>query len=83
LAGEDEVRAEVDEIQAEHGHIELVLVADDPAGGLAEIATEDHAEAVVVGTRGRGGLHGAILGRVPVELLHRRAWPVIIVPHSP
>lgn len=83
LAGEDEGRAEVDEIQAEHDLIELVLVADDPPAGLAEVAAEDHAEAVVVGTRGRRGLNGVILGKVPVDLLHRGAWPVIVVPHSP
>lgn len=37
--------------------------------------------AVVVGTRGFGGLHGNILGSVASRLLHEPPCPVVLIPH--
>ncbi|MQS17133.1 universal stress protein [Streptomyces kaniharaensis] len=43
----------------------------------------EHALAVIVGRRGRGGFTGMRLGSVPHGLLHRAHCPVVIVPSSP
>lgn len=43
----------------------------------------EHALAVVVGRRGRGGFTGMRLGSVPHGLLHRAHCPVVTVPAHP
>ncbi|MGA5823790.1 universal stress protein [Kitasatospora sp. NPDC094028] len=45
-------------------------------------AASEHALAVVVGRRGRGGFTGMRLGSVPHGLLHRAHCPVVVVPHG-
>ncbi|MDH6127492.1 nucleotide-binding universal stress UspA family protein [Kitasatospora sp. GP82] len=50
---------------------------------VEELATaSEHALAVVVGRRGRGGFTGMRLGSVPHGLLHRAHCPVVTVPAS-
>lgn len=56
----------------------------EAAGVIAEIAREQKADVIVVGTRGRGPLVGALLGSVTQRLLHVAPCPVLAVPtHSP
>ncbi|MEV7780171.1 universal stress protein [Kitasatospora sp. NPDC088351] len=57
------------------------VLRDHPVEGLA-LASE-HALAVVVGRRGRGGFTGMRLGSVPHGLLHRAHCPIVTVPASP
>jgi nucleotide-binding universal stress UspA family protein len=54
-----------------------------PAERLARIAEEEHADFVVVGSRGRGAIRSALLGSVSVELCTTGGRPVVVVPAAP
>lgn len=54
------------------------VVQRRPAGTLVELS--HGAQVVVVGTRGRGGFKGLLLGSVSQQVLHHAACPVLIVP---
>jgi nucleotide-binding universal stress UspA family protein len=58
--------------------IEERVLSGHPAGVLLELSQQ--ASLVVVGTRGRGGFTGMILGSVSQALLHHSDCPVIVVP---
>lgn len=51
-----------------------------PAERLAELADEENAELIVVGSRGRGALKSAFLGSVSYSLVGIARCPVLIVP---
>jgi nucleotide-binding universal stress UspA family protein len=51
-----------------------------PAEGLAELADEEDADLIVVGSRGRGALKAAFLGSVSYSLVGIARCPVLIVP---
>jgi nucleotide-binding universal stress UspA family protein len=53
------------------------------AHAIAEIATEEQADVIVVGTRGHTALVGLLLGSVAQRLLHIATCPVVAVPASP
>jgi nucleotide-binding universal stress UspA family protein len=50
------------------------------AHAIAEFAKQDHADVIVVGTRGRTPLTGLLLGGVTQRLLHIAPCPVLAVP---
>jgi nucleotide-binding universal stress UspA family protein len=50
------------------------------AHAIAELAANDHADVIVVGTRGRTPLAGLVLGGVTQRLLHIAPCPVLAVP---
>ncbi len=50
------------------------------AHAIAEIATQDHTDVIVVGTRGHTALSGLLLGGVTQRLLHIAPCPVLAVP---
>lgn len=77
--GEAEVRAHVAGAAGEAA--EVVLRGGNPVEELVRLGAERDAALIVVGRRGRGGLHGLLLGRVPAQLLHHAGRPVAIVPH--
>lgn len=86
-SGEDEpydhegaVRSELGELL--HPEDELLIEPGHPTEMLARIASEKGAAALVVGTRGKGGFHGLIAGRVATQLLRHSPVPVIVVPHA-
>jgi nucleotide-binding universal stress UspA family protein len=87
LADEDDrkarIRRHVAETAASGIDIDLVVETThrSPAHAIIEAAQEAHVEAIVVGTRGLGGLQGALLGSVARELLHFAHVPVIVVPN--
>jgi nucleotide-binding universal stress UspA family protein len=54
-----------------------VVVHDKPPSALLAHATV--AQLVVVGTRGRGGLRGLVLGSTSQHLLHHSPCPVAVV----
>ena len=51
-----------------------------PAERLADIADEEDAELIVVGSRGRGAFKAAFLGSVSTSLVGVARCPVLIVP---
>jgi len=59
---------------------EMELVASTPAKAIDEVAREQDAEKIVVGSRGFGLVRTAALGSVSHELLHLADRPVVVVP---
>jgi nucleotide-binding universal stress UspA family protein len=60
--------------------VEAVIVEQDPANALADLAAERDARVIVVGTRGETPIKGALLGSTPHKLLHLSDRPVLVVP---
>jgi len=47
---------------------------------IADAAREEHADAIVAGTRGHGPVAGLLLGSVTQRLLHIAPCPVLVIP---
>jgi nucleotide-binding universal stress UspA family protein len=62
--------------------LEAVIVERAPAEGLAELAKQRDARVIVVGTRGEGPFHAALLGSTPHKLLQLADRPVLVVPEA-
>jgi nucleotide-binding universal stress UspA family protein len=52
----------------------------DPAQAIIDAARREHADAIVLGRRGRGRLAGLLLGSVSQKLVSLAPCPVIVVP---
>jgi nucleotide-binding universal stress UspA family protein len=63
--------------------VRRVVLRDRPAHALIERATADAAQLVVVGSHGRGGMAGLVLGSVSHALLHHAPCPVAVVRPDP
>jgi nucleotide-binding universal stress UspA family protein len=61
--------------------IEPILVCGDPASTLLDVAKG--ADLLVVGSRGRGGFVGLLLGSVSQQCAHHTPCPLVIVPEAP
>jgi nucleotide-binding universal stress UspA family protein len=82
---EERVRRQVEELCADGCDAKLVVLRGPVAEAafmIADLAAETGAEVIVVGTRGRGPLAGAIGGSVTQQLLHAAPCPVAAVPGS-
>jgi len=57
-----------------------VLHGDHPGKAIVDLAAEEGAAAIVVGSRGRGGIKRAVLGSVSDHLVRHAACPVVVIP---
>lgn len=55
-----------------------LLLHGDPASALCDLAAERQARAIVMGSRGRGGLARAFLGSVSDQVVRNAPCPVLI-----
>jgi len=60
-------------------HAEFLLWAGDPAEAIAAAAGSEHADILVVGSRGRRGAGRALLGSVSDQLIRTASCPVLVV----
>lgn len=61
--------------------VRTALVEDEsPAAGLRHAAADEHADLVVVGTRGHSGLADRLLASTSRRLGHHGSIPVVVVP---
>ena len=61
---------------------EAVVAGRRVPEALLRVARERDAEAIIVGSRGLGGVKSALLGSVSSGLLYAADRPVVVVPHS-
>jgi nucleotide-binding universal stress UspA family protein len=57
-----------------------LVVEDDPTTGLLATAAQEHADMIVLGAQGHGGVVQRMLGSVTYKIAHRAQCPVVIVP---
>ena len=60
------------------GNVELLVQRGDPGPAICELAGELSADAIVMGSRGRGGLRRALLGSVSDYVVRNAPCTVII-----
>jgi nucleotide-binding universal stress UspA family protein len=66
--------------QAEVADVQRRVVIGRPAERLAELADEENAELIVVGSRGHRLLRAAFVGGVSSELIGLATCPVLVIP---
>jgi len=57
--------------------VEEVIVEDAPVRALLDTAAEN--DLIVIGSRGRGGFKGLLLGSVGQQIVHYASCPVVVV----
>lgn len=87
VANEDEieadVRRQVEDLKSTGVTAELKVIsaiAGGPAQVIADVAREQKADVIVVGTRGHRQIASLIIGSVTHKLLHMMPCPVLAVP---
>lgn len=74
---------EAAELAAERGiPFTTEVVAGRPADEIVAYADSVGADLIVIGSRGRGAVTGALLGSVSREVLHESRTPVVVVPST-
>ena len=67
---------------ASHGSTAEGIVPATVAERIVQVAAELGADLIVVGSRGMGAIHGALVGSVSHALVSRSPVPVMIVRHT-
>jgi nucleotide-binding universal stress UspA family protein len=87
---EDTVKAELEQtVQqlSEDGFRPRLRIVDhigpQPAHEIADIAREEDADLIVMGTRGHGPIAGLLLGSVVLRMLQVAPCPIVAVPAAP
>ncbi len=76
---EDATRELVDRVLAQHRGLEVTSEVVEDSPGLAIARIGEGAGLVVVGSRGRGGFTGMLLGSVSHTVIHHATSPVMVV----
>jgi nucleotide-binding universal stress UspA family protein len=61
-----------------HVHYETEILEGSPAEKILEVARTHGAALIVIGSRGRGAVTGALLGSVSSDVVHRSDLPVLV-----
>jgi nucleotide-binding universal stress UspA family protein len=61
---------------------EREIASGEPAPALIDMAHRHGCDAIIMGARGRGALHSALLGSVSQHVVQNAAVPVTIVKHG-
>jgi nucleotide-binding universal stress UspA family protein len=72
--------AELADDAPEGVQVEQRVLEGGAAGVLVQLARDEHADLLVVGSRGLGGFAGLLLGSVSAALAHHTPCPLAIVP---
>ena len=80
--GEEEVRTQVAQMQSHGVEVELSVIGAHPVQALTDVGDQVNAGLIVSGTRGWGGFHGTVLGRIPAQLPHHSRRPVALIHHD-
>ena len=59
--------------------VETEILEGNPAESIAELARSHGVDLIIVGSRGRGGIVGGLLGSVSEGVVHRADRPVLVV----
>jgi nucleotide-binding universal stress UspA family protein len=80
----DAAEAVIEEMVAHEGlaDAEPRVALGFPAERLADLAEEERADLIVVGSRGRGAFKAAFLGSVSNDLIGLARCPVVVVPRG-
>lgn len=65
--------------EADDGDVVTAIREGDPAEQIIQYATEQDADVIATGTRGRHGEHGFLLGSVAEEIVRSAPMPVLSV----
>ena len=67
------------EVSGTHPNVACVLAVGEPPPARALIEASRNADLVVVGSRGRGGFAGLLVGSVSAQVVHHAHCPVVVV----
>lgn len=74
-----ELQSARDALDAAGVTYQVHIVVGDPAQSIARFAEENGCDQIVMGTHGRTGLAGAVMGSVATKTLHLSKVPVLVV----
>lgn len=64
-----------------HVRVEVDYHPEDVADGITDIAQEEGADIIVLGSRGLSGIRGMLLGSVSSKVLQEAHCPVLVIKH--
>jgi nucleotide-binding universal stress UspA family protein len=82
-AARDVLSASVDRARSAAPELEIVAELVEGRAPVALLDAAGDADLLVVGSRGRGGFAGLLLGSVSGQCVHHAPCPVVVVPEKP